>query len=203
MLKIGITGGIGSGKSTVCNILKNLGVPVFTSDDVGKFLLNNDDYLKTQIKKIFDRDMYTSTGRLDRERMAKLVFNNPDELEKLNELVHPKVKAEFDSWCKKNEKRPYVVKEAAILFETGMYRELDKMITVFCPIEERIRRITKRDSTTKGQIEKRMTQQITDDERNKLADYIIMNDGIEDLLPQVMELHELLLNEHTKDKVIF
>jgi|TARA_B110001469_G_C9513436_1_gene255800 dephospho-CoA kinase len=203
MLKIGITGGIGSGKSTVCNILKNLGVPVFTSDDVGKFLLNNDDYLKTQIKKIFDRDMYMSTGRLDRERMAKLVFNNPDELEKLNELVHPKVKAEFDSWCKKNEKRPYVVKEAAILFETGLYRELDKMITVFCPKEERIRRIMKRDSTTKGQIEKRMIQQITDDERNKLADYIIMNDGIEDLLPQVMELHELLLNEHTKDKVIF
>jgi dephospho-CoA kinase len=203
MLKIGITGGIGSGKSTVCNILKNLGVPVFTSDDVGKFLLNNDDYLKTQIKKIFDRDMYMSTGRLDRERMAKLVFNNPDELEKLNELVHPKVKAEFDSWCKKNEKRPYVVKEAAILFETGQYRELDKMITVFCPKEERIRRIMKRDSTTKGQIEKRMIQQITDDERNKLADYIIMNDGIEDLLPQVMELHELLLNEHTKDKVIF
>jgi dephospho-CoA kinase len=196
MLKIGITGGIGSGKSTVCNILKNLGVPVFTSDDVGKFLLNNDDYLKTQIKKIFDRDMYMSTGRLDRERMAKLVFNNPDELEKLNELVHPKVKAEFDSWCKKNEKRPYVVKEAAILFETGLYRELDKMITVFCPKEERIRRIMKRDSTTKGQIEKRMIQQITDDERNKLADYIIMNDGIEDLLPQVMELHELLLNEH-------
>lgn len=203
MLKIGITGGIGSGKSTVCNILKNLGVPVFSSDDVGKFLLNNDDYLKTQIKKIFDRDMYTSTGRLDRERMAKLVFNNPDELEKLNELVHPKVKAEFDSWCKKNDKRPYVVKEAAILFETGLYREFNKMVTVFCSKEERIRRIMKRDNTTKGQIEKRMIQQMTDDERNKLADYILINDGVEDLLPQVMELHELLLNEHTKDKVIF
>lgn len=203
MLKIGITGGIGSGKSTVCNILKNLGVPVFSSDDAGKFLLNNDDYLKTQIKKIFDEDMYTSTGRLDRERMAKLVFNNPDELQKLNELVHPKVKAEFDSWCKKNDKRPYVVKEAAILFETGLYRELNKMVTVFCSKEERIRRIMKRDNTTKGQIEKRMIQQITDDERNKLADYILINDGVEDLLPQVMELHELLLNEHTKDKVIF
>jgi len=203
MLKIGITGGIGSGKSTVCNILKNLGVPVFSSDDVGKFLLNNDDYLKTQIKKIFDRDMYTSTGRLDRERMAKLVFNNPDELEKLNELVHPKVKAEFDSWCKKNDKRPYVVKEAAILFETGLYLELNKMVTVFCSKEERIRRILKRDNTTKGQIEKRMIQQMTDDERNKLADYILINDGVEDLLPQVMELHELLLNEHTKDKAIF
>ena len=203
MLKIGITGGIGSGKSTVCNILKNLGVPVFSSDDVGKFLLNNDDYLKTQIKKIFDRDFYTSTGRLDRERMAKLVFNNPDELEKLNELVHPKVKAEFDSWCKKNDKRPYVVKEAAILFETGLYLELNKMVTVFCSKEERIRRILKRDNTTKGQIEKRMIQQMTDDERNKLADYILINDGVEDLLPQVMELHELLLNEHTKDKAIF
>lgn len=203
MLKVGITGGIGSGKSTVCNILKNLGVPVFSSDDVGKYLLNNDDYLKREITKHFDSDMYTSTGSLDRERMAKLVFNNPDELKKLNELVHPRVKAEFDSWCKKNEKKPYVVKEAAILFETGQHKELDKMVTVFCPKEERIRRIMKRDDTNKESIEKRMMHQYSDAERNALASYIIMNDGKEDLLPQVMELHELLLNEFTKLKALF
>jgi dephospho-CoA kinase len=147
--------------------------------------------------------MFTSTGSLDRERMAKLVFNNPDELKKLNELVHPRVKAEFDSWCKKNEKRPYVVKEAAILFETGQHKELDKMVTVFCPKEERIQRILKRDDTTQGSIEKRMIHQFSDAERNALADYIILNDGKEDLLPQVMELHELLLNEYTKHKAIF
>jgi len=203
MLKVGITGGIGSGKSTICNVLKNLGVPIFSSDDVGKQLLNNDDNLKRLIKKTFDSDMFTSTGSLDRERMAKLVFNNPDELKKLNELVHPRVKAEFDSWCKKNEKRPYVVKEAAILFETGQHKELDKMVTVFCPKEERIQRILKRDDTTQGSIEKRMIHQFSDAERNALADYIILNDGKEDLLPQVMELHELLLNEYTKHKAIF
>ena len=194
MLKVGITGGMGSGKSTVCNILKNLGVPVFSSDDVGKMLLNNDDYLKSQIKKKFDSDMYTSSGTIDRERMARLVFNNPDELKKLNELVHPRVKAEFDSWCKKNEKKPYVVKEAAILFETDQHKELDKMVTVFCPKEERIRRIIKRDEVTKESVEKRMLHQYSDAERNALADFIIMNDGNEELLPQVMELHELLLN---------
>lgn len=198
MLKVGITGGIGSGKSTVCNILRNLGVPIFTSDDVGKELLNNDDYLKNKIKKTFDSDMYTSTGRLDRDRMAKLVFNNPDELQKLNGLVHPRVKAEFDSWCKKNEKKPYIVQEAAILFETGRHKELDKMVSVFCPKEERINRIIKRDDTTKELIEKRMMHQFSDAQRNALADYIIINDGNEDLLPQVMELHELFLNEYTK-----
>jgi len=203
MLKVGITGGMGSGKSTVCNILKNLGVPVFSSDDVGKMLLNNDDYLKSQIKKKFDSDMYTSSGTIDRERMARLVFNNPDELKKLNELVHPRVKAEFDSWCKKNEKKPYVVKEAAILFETDHHKELDKMVTVFCPKEERIRRIIKRDEVTKESVEKRMLHQYSDAERNALADFIIMNDGNEELLPQVKELHELLLNEYTIDKALF
>lgn len=203
MLKVGITGGMGSGKSTVCNILKNLGVPIFTSDDVGKYLLDNDDYLKDEIKRTFDSDMYTSTGRLDRERMAKLVFNNPDELQRINAIVHPRVKAEFDSWCKKNEKKPYVVKEAAILFETGKHKEMDKMVTVFCPKEERINRIIKRDEATKEDIEKRMMHQYSDAERNALADFIIINDGKEDLLPQVMELHELLLNEYTRVKSLF
>ncbi|MBL4707327.1 MAG: dephospho-CoA kinase [Flavobacteriales bacterium] len=203
MLKIGITGGIGSGKSTMCNILKNLGVPVFTSDEVGRDLLNNDNYLKEQVKKTFDSDMYTSTGSLDRERMAKLVFNNPEELTKLNTLVHPRVKAEFDSWCKKNEKRAYVVKEAAILFETGQYQDLDKVITVFCPRDIRIERVKKRDGVSVEQIQGRMLNQINDEERNQLADFIILNDGKEELLPQVMELHELFLNEDTKTKSLF
>tara|TARA_B110000046_G_scaffold52102_1_gene58174 strand:- start:49213 stop:49824 length:612 start_codon:yes stop_codon:yes gene_type:complete len=203
MLKVGITGGIGSGKSAVCNILKNLGVPIFSSDGVGRKILNNDESLKSQIKKNFDSDMYTSAGTIDRERMAKLVFNNPDELKKLNELVHPRVKSEFESWCKKNEEKPYVVKEAAILFETSQHKELDKMVTVFCPKDERIRRIKKRDDTTQESIEKRMLHQYTDAERNALADFIIMNDGKEDFLPQVMELHELLLNEYTRDKALF
>ncbi|MDC1452317.1 dephospho-CoA kinase [Vicingaceae bacterium] len=203
MLKVGITGGMGSGKSTICNILKNLGVPVFSADDVGKKLLNNDENLKSQIIKKFDSDMYTSTGVIDRERMAKLVFNNPDELKKLNELIHPRVKTEFENWCKKNEKKPYAVKEAAILFETRQHKELDKMVTVFCPKEERIRRIIKRDEVTQDSVEKRMLHQYSDAERNALADFIIINDGYEDILPQVMELHELLLNEYTRDKALF
>lgn len=203
MLKVGITGGIGSGKSTVCNLLKNLGVPVFTSDTVGRFLLNNDSELKKQIKLRFDSDMYTANGELDRERMAQLVFNNPEELKKLNSLVHPRVKAEFDSWCFKNANKPYVVKEAAILFETGLHKELDKIVTVFCPKSIRIERIIKRDNTSREAIEKRMLNQYTDEERNDLADFIIMNDGKEDILPQVMELHEIFLNEKKNDKILF
>lgn len=203
MLKVGITGGIGSGKSTVCNILKNLGVPVFTSDEVGRYLLNNDVHLKKQVKETFDSDMYTSSGELDRERMARLVFNNPEELEKLNSMVHPRVKAEFDSWCKKNEKRAYVVKEAAILFESGQYQDLDKVVTVFCPKDIRIERVKNRDGVSVEQIEGRMMHQISDEERNELSDFIVVNDGKEELLPQVMELHELFLNEDTKTKSLF
>jgi len=198
MLKVGITGGIGSGKSTVCNILKNLGVPIFTSDVAARELLNNDEGLKAQIKRNFDADMYTSTGELDRERLAKCVFNNAEELEKLNNIVHPKVGHEFEIWSKKHERKPYVVKEAAILFETGSYHDLDKVVTVFCPKPTRMKRIIKRDNTTKQQVEKRMLFQYTDEERNSLADFIIINDGKEDLLPQVMELHEILLNENKK-----
>lgn len=203
MLRIGITGGMGSGKSTVCNIFKNLGVPVFNSDDVGKHLLNSDEPLKKIIIKTFDSDMYTSSGELDRIRMARLVFNDADELKKLNSLVHPRVRAEFDNWCHKNQSKPYVVQESAILFETGYYHELDKIITVFCPKNIRIDRILKRDDTTEQAILKRMLNQYTDEERNDLADFIIINDGNEDLLPQLMELHEILLNENTKSKAIF
>ena len=198
MLKIGITGGIGSGKSTVCNVLRNLGVPVFTSDIIARDLLNTNEDLKIKIRKMFDEDMYTSTGELDRERMAKCVFNNVEELEKLNNLVHPEVAKEFENWCVKHERKPYVIKEAAIIFESGAYRDLDKIVTVFCPKKKRIQRIIDRDNTTKEQVEKRMVFQYSDEERNKLADFIIINDGKEELLPQVMELHEILLNENKK-----
>lgn len=204
MLKVGVTGGIGSGKSTVCNILRNLGVPIFTSDLEARKLLNTDEQIKEQIKTTFDVDMYTSAGTLDRERMSKCVFNNVEELEKLNNIVHPRVNEVFELWAKKHERRPYVVKEAAILFETGNHKKMDKVVTVFCPKKIRIQRIIERDQVTKEQVEKRMIFQFTDEERNTLADFIVLNDGVEDLLPQVMELHEIFLNnEKTKTKVIF
>ena len=196
MLKIGVTGGIGSGKSTVCNIFQNLGVKVFYSDIEARELLNKDEELIAEVKERFGSDMYNSEGELDRQRMSKLVFNSPKSLEELSSLVHPKVNEAFENWLLQNEKRPYVLKEAAILFESGNYHDLDKIINVFAPREERIKRVTKRDGVGREEVERRMRFQYSDKEKNDLADFIIVNERESELLPQVMELHEIFLNEN-------
>lgn len=200
MLKIGVTGGMGSGKSTVCNIFRNLGVPIFTADSEGKELLNKDEETKRKVIKAFGEEMYSAEGEIDRKRMAQLVFSSPNDLEKLNAIIHPKVKERFEQWAKMYSNRPYVIKEAAILFESGSYQDLDKIISVFATKEQRINRIIKRDETNREDVERRMRFQFTDDERNELADFIIINeDGQEmKLLSQVIELHELFLNESSK-----
>ncbi len=196
MLKIGITGGMGSGKSTVCNIFRNLGVPIFTSDVEGKRLLNYDSSTIKQIKEAFGEDMYTSEGLIDSRRMGQLVFNSPRDLERLNGIIHPKVKWAFEEWTETHQQKPYIIKEAAILFETGYYQHLDKIINVFAPKEQRIQRIVKRDNSTVEHVERRMHFQFTDEVRNEMADFIILNEDNRqyDLLPQVMELHEVFLN---------
>ncbi len=203
MLKVGITGGIGSGKSTVCNILRNLGVPIFYSDVEGRAVLNEDRSLIAHVIKNFGKDMYDNHGQLDRKRMASLVFNNPNALEKLTALVHPKVNKRFDEWVLQHERKPYVVKEAAILFESGSYHDLDKIINVSAPKEVRKQRVVKRDASSIEDVERRMRFQYTDEERNRLADFIILNENREDLLPQVMELHEFFLNENQNSTAIF
>jgi len=203
MLKIGITGGIGSGKTTASRIIRNLGVPVFASDEVGREALNKDKKLIKKVKRAFGEEMYLSDGSLNRVRLASLVFSNPQALEKLSSLVHPIVEMKFNDWCSLYEKRPYVLKEAAILFETGNYHGLDKVINVFAPREQRIQRVIKRDNTTKENVEKRIRFQYSDEERNELADYILMNEDGTDLLPEIMDLHEILLNENQYAKSIF
>lgn len=195
MLKIGITGGIGSGKTTVCNLFRNLGVPIFSSDDVGRKILNEDLSLKKEIINAFGRDMYCNDGTIDRARLAKFIFNDPRALEQVSSWVHPRVQREFDKWCLNFESRPYVMKEAAILFESGHYHDLDKIITVFAPKETWISRVMKRDNVIIEDVMKRMRFQFTDEERNKMADFIIMNEDLNELLPQVMELHEIFINE--------
>ena len=198
MLKIGVTGGIGSGKSSVCRILKNLGVPVFTSDVESKRIIAEDQDAKNEILEAFGNDMFDTNGDLDKARLAGHVFNNPDALEKLNSILHPRVNKAFKEWVLKFERVSYVVKEAAILLESGSYHDLDKIVNVFAPREERIRRVMKRDKISKDDVMKRMRFQYSELERNDLADFIIMNedDNKDKLLSQVMELHELLLNEN-------
>ena len=198
MLRIGLTGGIGSGKTSVSNILKNLGVPVFSSDEEGRKILNENDQAKREVIAAFGNDMYNSQGELDRKRMANLVFNDPRSLEELNLIVHPKVNEAFEDWCHEHEKSPYIIKEAAILLETGAYHDLDKIVNVFAPKELRIERVMKRDSANQEDVLRRMRFQYSEEERNELADFIVMNEKDTDLLPQVMELHEILLNEKKK-----
>jgi dephospho-CoA kinase len=193
MLKVGLTGGMGSGKSTVSQVFINLGVPVFNSDLVARNIVNTNAKAIKKIKNTFGENLYDS-GELDRKSLASIVFINPDALEKLNSIVHPLVGEAFDSWCEKNSSAPYIIKEAAILFESGAYQNLDRIITVYTKKEERIRRIIIRDHSSAEEVEHRMNNQWSDETRNKLADFIIINDDKDKLLPQVMELHEVLLN---------
>ena len=189
MKKIGITGGIGSGKTYISNIFKSLGIPLFNSDIEAKILMNSSKKLISQIKKEFGEDIYTNEN-FNKEKLSSIVFSNSDKLQKLNSLVHPIVKEEFNNWCKK-QTSSYVIKEAAILFESKSHLGLDAVICVSAPLELRIKRLFKRDNSSEMEIKKRIDNQISQDEKAKLSDYIIVNDEKELLLPQIIKLHKL------------
>ena len=194
MLQIGITGGIGSGKTTVCKIFESLGVPVFNADLEARAILDHDSHVKEAIRREFGKELYNNKGKLNRKAMAAIVFNNKVLLEKLNNLVHPAVGKKYESWVEKHRDQPYVIKEAAILFESGSYKQLDKVVVVSAPEEERIRRVMQRDGVTEREVRERMSRQLSEDERIARADHVIHNDGEQELLPQVKELHEIFTN---------
>jgi dephospho-CoA kinase len=189
-LQIGITGGIGSGKSTVYQIFSALGVPVYDADSRAKSLMTTDGILMSQIKKEFGVLSFRADGSVDREYLAQAVFNDQEKLEKLNGLIHPRVAEDYNAWMGKQENE-YVLKEAALLFETGSYRVLDKIIVVHAPKELRINRVLKRDShRTREQVQHIMQNQLSDEEKIKRADFVIMNDESALVIPQVLKLHE-------------
>lgn len=188
MLKIGITGGIGSGKSTVCRIFSQLGIPVYSADDRAKQLMTEDEDLVERVEALFGPDAYLANGILNREHISDRAFHDATLLGKLNALVHPAVFRDFDSWCEQ-QNSPYILKEAALLFESGSFRDLDYVITVSAPRDLRITRCMTRDSTTRAQVLARMDKQWTEKQRNDAADFIIKNDEKVPLIPQVMELH--------------
>lgn len=192
MFKIGLTGGIGSGKTTVSRVFRNLGVPIFISDLAAREIVNTHPKAVDAIKSNFGDSLYSSEG-LDRKALASIVFNDPEELQKLNNIVHPLVAEAFDKWCNNHQSAPYIIKEAAILFESGAHQNLDRVIVVYTQKEERIKRIIQRDKTSREEVESRMKNQWDDGTRNKLADFIIINDDLNIVLPQVMELHEVLI----------
>ena len=192
MKLIGITGGIGSGKSTIAKVFISMGFPVYNSDTRAKELINSNIDVIDSIKQEFGDDIYSSEG-LDRKKMASIVFSDSDKLQKLNSIVHPAVGLDFDKWAN-SQNTSFVLKEAAILFETGIYKSLDKTILVTCPKEERINRVMKRDSATKEAIEARMNSQWSEEKKKELADYIIDNSGEEMVIPQVISLINRLSN---------
>lgn len=193
MLKIGITGGIGSGKTTVCKVFQLLGVPVYFADEEAKKLLDEDPEVKKSIVKTFGIEVTDDTGLIDKKKLASLVFNNKENLEKLNTIVHPAVAGHFESWLQKNHTSKYILKEAAILFESGAYKMTDKVITVVSPLELKISRAMQRDNTDKATIEQRINNQISDEEKIKRSQYVIQNDELQLLIPQILDIHQQLL----------
>lgn len=194
MLKIGITGGIGSGKSTVSKIFEILGIPVFYADAEAKLLMQQDLKLIAQIKSEFGAQAYLANQVLNSAYIAQLVFNNNNKLAKLNALVHPAVYNAFELWVSK-QKSIYVLKEAALLFESGSYLQNDYNILVSSPLELRMARVIKRDRVTKEQVLARMQAQFTEEQKRDLANFYIQNNEQELLIPQVLSLHQIILSK--------
>jgi dephospho-CoA kinase len=191
--KIGITGGIGSGKSTVSKVFALLNVPIYNADNQAKHLLNNDVDVILKVKKVFGNDIYNNQ-ELDRKKMAAQVFEQPFLLQQLNKIVHPAVFNDFDKWCDSHQQHTYILKEAALIFETILHQKLDAVIMVSSAEELRIERVMKRDSITKEQVLARIKNQMSEDEKLNRADYIIYNDELQMVIPQVVQLHEQFMN---------
>ncbi|SDS74171.1 dephospho-CoA kinase [Mucilaginibacter mallensis] len=193
MLKIGITGNIGSGKTTVSKIFEVLGIPVFYADDEAKKVMVNDEILIGAIKQTFGQESYFEDGSLNRKHISNIVFKSETELAKLNAIVHPAVFRAFDNWVPKFKNVPYVLKEAALLFESDSYKMCDKTIMVTAPLEMRIQRVMQRDGLSEAEVRGRDAKQFTEEKKLDLADYAIKNDNSELVIPQVLALHELFI----------
>ena len=193
MIKVGLTGGIGSGKTLVGGIFKHLGIPVFHADNEAKVILNSDTQVIRQIKEEFGEEYYTSQG-IDRKKLAELVFNDSNALSKLNAIIHPRVRQYFMEWIKKQHAL-YVLEEAAILFESKAHKEMDFTINVHADEQIRIQRVIDRDKTTSEDVKNRMRNQMSDQERIELADFTIYNDCSQMVLPQVLDIHHKMTNK--------
>tara|TARA_Y100000389_G_C17269518_1_gene417219 strand:- start:98 stop:676 length:579 start_codon:yes stop_codon:yes gene_type:complete len=192
MKKIGITGGIGSGKTYVASVFQSFRIPIFNADIQAKKVMTSSRKLIKVVKEEFGNDIYKDSD-LNKEKLASIVFSNSDKLQKLNSLVHPIVKEEFNNWYMK-QTSPYVIKEAAILFESNSHIELDAVICVSAPLDLRIKRLLNRDDYSENEIKKRIDNQISQEKKEKLSDYIIVNDEKELLLPTIIKIHKELLS---------
>jgi len=191
MLRIGLTGGIGSGKSYISDIYKHIGIKVFCADEKSKEILDTDIDVKVKLSNLFGEGIYIN-GKFDRKEAAKKVFEDGDLLSKMNAIVHPVVLSSFDSWADKYSDFPYVLKEAAIIFESGADKFLDAVINISAPEEIRIRRVMKRDGARREEVIARMSSQWKENERVEKSDYLIVNDDLSMLIPQIIKIHNIL-----------
>lgn len=192
MKAIGITGGIGAGKTLVCEVFKSLGIPVFNSDLSAKELMNGSAGLKKNIISLLGEESYEH-GQLNRAYVAQNVFNDKEKLATLNKLVHPLVREQFKDWVTKNNNKPYVINEAALLIESGSYSDLDDIIFVNAPEAIRIKRVTARDKCNEFEVRARIKNQWSDEQKMKYCKWIINNDNSVMLLPQVLKIHKEII----------
>jgi dephospho-CoA kinase len=195
MLKVGVTGGIGSGKSLICRLFALLGIPVYDSDFRAKWVMQHQPELQLELRTAFGQEAFdAATGLLNRAYLAQLVFNNPAQLTLLNSLVHPRVKQDFIDWAAAQQHVPYLIKEAALMYETEAHKQVDKMILVTAPESLRITRTRRRDlHRSESDIRAIMEKQLDDTEKLKRVDYVITNDEQQLVIPQVLAIHQQLL----------
>ncbi|KAF2517502.1 dephospho-CoA kinase [Flavobacterium salilacus subsp. salilacus] len=189
---IGLTGGIGSGKTTIANYFASLGVPVYIADEEAKNILYTPDVI-AEVTAAFGEGVLTE-GIPDRKKLAAMVFNSPEKLQTLNTIIHPKVNDHFYNWLNAHKNVPFVIKEAAILFESGSYKNCDKIILVTAPKDIRVQRVMKRDGSTEEEVQKRMDNQWSDEKKRELSDFIINNIVLEDAKNQVYSIYNTLKN---------
>ncbi|PKV67111.1 dephospho-CoA kinase [Pontibacter ramchanderi] len=194
MLRIGITGGIGVGKTIVCRVFEVLGIPVYDADTRAKWVMQYDEALKQELQDAFGQGTYTSEGYLNRSYLASVVFSNQERLDQLNALVHPHVGLDFEHWAEANATAPYLIKEAALMFESESWRQMDEIIVVTAPLKVRLKRLLQRDPhRTEADIKAIISKQLSEEEKIARAQHIVYNDGQQLIIPQVVALHEQFL----------
>lgn len=192
-LLIGVTGGIGSGKSMVCRLFECLDIPVYYADSRAKWLTNNDPEIREKVVALLGNEAYDSAGRYNTRFVASSVFKNEPLLKELNAIIHPVVLRDTKAWVTQNAGAPYVVKEAAIMAKAGQANAVDYVVVVEAPVGLRIQRILQRDKRTEHEIKAIIERQVSDESRREIADYIVNNDDTSELIPQVLHLHETFL----------
>jgi dephospho-CoA kinase len=192
MIRVGVTGGIGSGKTHICNIFSRMNIPVYNADTEAKKLADLDPEIKEEIISLLGSGVYTKTG-LNRSLLADMIFKDSGLLEKINAIIHPRVAVHFKKWGEEKSHAPYIIQESAILFESKAYTIFDKIIVVFSPDEIRFRRLLQRANMTRERIEAIMSNQISEHEKIRRSDYIVYNDEKQLVIPQVLHIHRKLL----------